>query len=92
MAEEDWREADWGRGGGFPGQQKELNITFTCVFALTGSLDVEPAWPTDLPAEEEILQAGGVGPKYMRECLPLQVRGQWWHLCLHPPPNKIKAG
>lgn len=43
---------------------------------LTGRLDVQPAGPFDLPAEEEVLQAGGVGAKHVGEGRPLQVGGQ----------------
>ena len=48
----------------------------------TWGFDVEPAGPTDLPAEEEVLEAGCVGAKHMGERGALQVRGQRGHLSL----------
>lgn len=43
------------------------------AFFPTWRLDVEPARAFDLPAEEQVLQEGRVGPKYVRKRRGLQV-------------------
>ena len=55
--------------------------------ALTWGLDIQPAGSSDLPAEEKVLQAGGVGAKHMGERRPLQVGGQSWRLSLQNKPS-----
>lgn len=41
---------------------------------LTWCLNIQPARPFNLPAEEEVLQTGGVGSKNVGKCCPLNVR------------------
>ena len=54
----------------------------TSTSFLTWRLDVQPAGALDLPAQEEVLQARGVGSKHVGERRPLQVDRQRWILGL----------
>ncbi len=49
---------------------------------LTRCLDVQPAGPFNLPAEQEVLQTGGVGSENVGEGRPLEVRRQRRELSL----------
>lgn len=58
---------------------------------LTWGLNIKPAGSSYLPAEEEVLQAGGVCTKHVREGGAFETRRQRGHLGL-PDTKQIKPG